>query len=440
MPTWMERLLIIKRDTAMNHQLIKQGLLNRGAKIQGKEGIIHTIKKLGYLQIDTISVVERTHHITLWNRVLNYQKQHLWDLLNKEKRLFEWWAHGASFIPIENYRYWLPAMLNLEEQIKNPQQFADMRSWETYGARWMLKHPKVVKDVLREIKKRGPLSSKDFKSPQARKREGWWDWKPAKMALEILFNAGILMVSYREGFQRFYDLTERVLPANVDTTLPTEEERARFLLLLVVNALGIGKNKHFKDYLSFRSYGLNLPKLRDREERQKLIDRMIEEGDILQIAIENDKSQYYITKSDLKAIKKLGNNPPKDNHVNLLSPFDNLIIDRDRTLDMFNFNYTLEAYYPQAKRRYGYYVMPILFGNEFVGRLDPKFDRKNRILIIQSIYLEKKFQPSETFLLSLSDTLTSFAEFNGGSNIRINQTYPRKLKTSIQKLLRHKTK
>ncbi|MBA7698532.1 hypothetical protein ES703_107210 [subsurface metagenome] len=166
---------------------------------KGKEGIAQAIEKLGYVQIDTIAVINRAHHHTLWTRRPDYSPAMLDELQAKDRRVFEYWGHAASYLPMKDYRYYIPRM----------------RAFP-WGDGWIKRmherHKDVMKDVLERITKEGPLGSADFKAPDGKKRGAWWDWKPAKTALELLMWRGDLMVTERRNFQRIYDLTERVLP------------------------------------------------------------------------------------------------------------------------------------------------------------------------------------------------------------------------------------
>lgn len=213
-------------------------LLGSGIKLsKGKEGIAQTIEKLGYIQIDTIAVIERAHHHTLWCRRADYDPIMLHELQTKDRRVFEYWGHAMSYLPISDYRYFLPKMRNFE----NPKS-----KWAEIS---LAKCGHLMQPVLERIRKEGPLSSKDFKPPPGTKRGNWWDWKPAKIALEMLFWKGDLMVTERRNFQKVYDLTERVLPGNVDTSIPDKDETGQFLVRRSLSANGILQEKEIFNFL-----------------------------------------------------------------------------------------------------------------------------------------------------------------------------------------------
>ena len=196
-----------------------QGLTRVEPFGRGIDATHRALEQLGYVQIDTISIVARAHHHTFWNRVPNYYPSHL-DRLVRDGRAFEYWFHAASYLPIRDYRYALPRMHALKR-----------------GEHWFAKDRKLMRAVLDRIRAEGPLLARDFETPKGRK-QGWWDWKPAKRALEQLFMQGDLMAAGREGFQKVYDLPERVLPSDVDTSTPTIDELAGYLLDTALRAHG----------------------------------------------------------------------------------------------------------------------------------------------------------------------------------------------------------
>jgi hypothetical protein len=205
--------------------LDRQGLLKTDCFGRGKRATLRAIEQLGYVQIDTISVVERAHHHVLWSRVPNYQPKFL-DQLVAERKVFEYWFHAAAWLPMSDYRFALPRMAQINGE----------RSWFEGIDR------KLMHEILVRIEAEGPLRARDFEDTRA-SSTGWWDWKPAKQALEQLFMQGELMVSGREGFQKRYDLPERVLPDTVDTRMPTMDEYASHLIETTLRAHGFASIK-----------------------------------------------------------------------------------------------------------------------------------------------------------------------------------------------------
>lgn len=399
--------LKISLKQAQHFSLQKQ-LLNNPKLPKGKAGVLRVIEKLGYVQIDTINVIERSHHIVLFTRLSDYKQKFLHELLAKEKEIFEYWAHAASFIPMKDYRFYLRA---IERKPKK----------DSWFGKWIGKHHSLIRKVRQRVSRDGPLMTSDFTDNAGRKRGTWWDWKPAKMALEVLFWQGVLMIKERRKFQRVYDITERVLPKNLDTTKPTIEEEKKFFINRALRALGIATVQGINGYIGI-SGKLN-----------KWIHKMVKEKEILEIEIRGLKKTYYILCNDLEGLKK--RKATTDSKIRLLSPFDNAIILRDRTRDLFGFNYSLECYVPKNKRKYGYFCLPILWQNQFVGRIDPKADRQNNILIINNLHLENKKIDYKKFRPALAEVLNELSRFHNCEKIEFNKKIPSKITRAILKCL-----
>jgi uncharacterized protein YcaQ len=378
---------------------VEKQLLTETKLPKGKAATYKVIDQLGYVQIDTISVIERSHHLVLYTRNHNYEHSHLHDLQANDKKIFEYWAHAASFVPMKDYRYYLPRM----------------KRRHVYGSwihNWIEKNRPVLKMVRKRIEKEGALSASDFEDEPNRKRGPWWDWKPAKMALEILFWQGILMVKERRSFQRIYDLTERVLPKGLDTTLPTDSEEKQFFIKLALQAMGVANEYDIRNYISIKK---NLsPYLKSLEKG----------GEIQHIEIEGTKSSYYII---------TGCDPVKrslsfDYHsVDFLSPFDNLIILRNRTKTLFDFDYSLECYVPKHKRKYGYFSLPILWQGQLVGLIDPKADRANSTFLIQNLHLHNNRIDYKRFGPAFAQALNDFAQFHKCPKIQFSKSISHKI-------------
>jgi uncharacterized protein YcaQ len=374
--------------------LLKRQLLSDSRLSEGKAGAFRVIDQLGYLQIDTINVVERSHHLVLWSRLAGYRQDHLHQLQARDKKIFEYWAHAASFIPMKDYRFYLPAI----RRKPKPGSWID---------KWTKKHPKLIKEVYNRIKQDGPLTPSDFSDVDNRKRGPWWDWKPAKAALEVLFWRGDLMIKERRNFQRVYDLTERVLPKDVDTTMPSEKEEKYFFIRRALNAMGIATVQDINRYIGI-SGRLN-----------KWLNDLLGTGDVSEVRIEGLTKPYFILTDDCPKISH--RRPKDDRRVRFLSPFDNSIILRDHTEAIFDFKYSLECYVPKNKRKYGYFVLPILWRNRLVGRLDPKADRLRKVLLVNNLHLEDEVEEYSSFVTALADRLNDFARFNKCDHVELNK-------------------
>ncbi|MBN1780012.1 YcaQ family DNA glycosylase [bacterium] len=357
-----------------------------------KDGVFRTVAHLGYVQIDTISVVERAHHHTLWNRVPGYRPGDLDALLSRDRRIFEYWGHAASYLPLEDYRFYMRRMRAFSDPVSK---------WEKDR---MQKYGHLMPEVLKRIRDEGPLGSRDFENTEER-REGWHP-KPVKAALEMLFYQGRLMVKERQNFQKIYDLTERVLPDWVDVTEPDDEACGAFFVRRALNAHGIADEKSILDYIDSG----------EKPVIRTALNRLVETEEVVHVAIDELPGKKYYGLRNV--LENPDSGPGGHVHVLILSPFDNAFILRDRVRDLFGFDYAIECYTLPAKRKFGYFVMPILWNNRFVGRLDPAADRASDTLTVKALYFEADFKPGDAFIVAFADALKRFARFNGCNSVR----------------------
>lgn len=391
----MKPALQLTKKQARAVVLHQQGLAKLSSFGKGKNGALETIRRLGYLQLDTLAVVARAHHHTLWSRNSSYREEQLGALM-REKKIFEYWSHAAAFLPMEDFRFSLP----------RKHEFLSGRS------HWFQKDKRVMQYVLDRIKAEGPLQARDFETD--RPRGSWFDWKPAKRALEQLFQDGTLMVSERRGFQKVYDLAERVLPPGTDTSLPSREELAAHLVQRFLNAHGIGGMNEIA-YLRSGMGGAV----------KKALQQAVAAKTIVPVQIEGITETYF-------ALPELaGRKIPVPRQVQILSPFDNAIIQRKRTGRFFDYDFMIECYLPEPKRKFGYFCLPILAGEHFVGRFDPKADRAAGVFHVKSLYIENKAIADEPFWEAFAQRLQEFAAFNGCTEIALAQ----KIKADQRKML-----
>lgn len=339
------------------------------------------IEKLSYLQIDTISVVERSHHHILWSRMPGYKKEMLDELLEKDKLIFEYWSHAAAFLPMSDYKFSL----------------IRKRSFAKKNKTWRSDYKKIVKYVLDRIKSEGPLQSRDFEDKKTGD-SGWWNWKPSKDALDYLFHTGELMISKRKGFQKVYDLTERVLPDFADTNIPSESEFYKYLINRSVNSNGITRKNEI----------LYLRRV-DKRKFDIALKELLEEKIIAKISVAGiDNDFFYTSKENLEILSL--KRPVKI--INILSPFDNFIIQRKRLKELFDFDYQIECYVPEAKRKYGYFCLPVMHGDKFIGRIDAKAFRDKNTFVIKNQYFENDAELKLEMNRKYLNKITEFAKFN----------------------------
>lgn len=382
--------------------LSSQGLLSESAFGAGKKAVLSALEQLGYLQIDTLSIVERAHHHILWTRIPDYKLSYL-DELVKERSVFEYWFHAASYLPIQDFRFVLPQML-------------EVRHNESHYYR---AEPRVMQYVMDTIRTEGAKKARDFES-EAKKGRSWWDWKPTKIALERLFLQGDLMISERNGMQKTYDIPERVLPDNLDLTIPTPREFAVYLVNTYLKAYGwttVSQITHLKTGELIR------------KNVNEILKSMLEDGLIEKINIEGCPTVYVL--SDLMG------RPMYENvsRIRLLSPFDNAIIHRDRVKQFFEFDYRIECYTPKEKRQYGYFCLPILFGNLFIGRVDCKAHRKEKQFEIIHLHIENQDIDFELRGRSFAEHIKQFALFNGCVLVKLSKVSPENMSSVLKHLI-----
>jgi uncharacterized protein YcaQ len=378
-----------------------QGLLRTAPFGRGVDATHRALEQIGYVQIDTISIVARAHHHTLWNRVPNYRPAHL-DRLVSDRRAFEYWFHAAAFLPMRDFRFALPRM----------------HAFKSGERHWFRRDRKLMNDVLARIRAEGPLLARDFEAPKGR-NQGWWDWKPAKRALEQLYMQGDLMISGRDGFQKVYDLTERVLPAEIDTTSPTIAEYAAHLLDVALRAHGFVAPKQV-------TYGRRGTAI--RKALRTHLDTLVGEGELVEFS---ERGVDYVARPDLldrAAPRQLG-------RARVLSPFDNAIIQRDRNLALYEFDYQIECYVPAPKRRFGYFCLPILYRDHLVGRVDCKAHRRERRLDLLHVHVERDVADRDAFGAAFADATRDFAAFNDCDAVKVVRVSPPDWRAPIRNAL-----
>ena len=309
-----------------------------------------------------------------------------WKNWEKERAVFEYWSHAASYLPMRDFRYTLP----MKSEILAKDRF------------WFEKDQKVMQHVLDRISTEGPLMSKDFEKPEDFKVTQMWDAAPTKRALQNLFMEGRVMVKARQGFQKVYDLAERVLPNGTDTTPPSREDYIRYLMLRDIRAHGI---------ISSREMGYLLKGCQKEIREQARI--LAEQKEIISCAVRGLSEEYFTTNESLELLSSRFSQ-----QVKILSPFDNLLINRARTEELFGFEYTLECYVPAPKRVFGYFGLPILYKNNLVGQIDAKANRESQQLEVRNMQLHLK-AITDDFTEAWKKELSQFMAFQGVSSVAL---------------------
>lgn len=376
-----------------------QGLLQAKPFGRSISGAHKAIGHMGYVQLDTISVIQRAHHHVLQARVPGFQPGMAERLLIRGD-IFEYWSHAAAFLPMADFRFSLP----YKHAIKSGQ------------THWF-KDPdqQLMQDLLTRIRMDGPLRARDVET-QRSGNSGWWDWKPAKKALEQLYMQGDLMVSDRTGFQKTYDLTERVLPAGTDTSPPSAAELAAHLLDQQLRCHGLVSGKGL-------TYLRRVPGL--KEAMKDLLDERLAAGELASVQLHNG-AVFHLSAGALD-----GPAPRTSHRLRILSPFDNAVIQRDRLNSLFGFDYQIECYVPAAKRRYGYFSLPLLYRDHFVGRMDAKAHRKTGVLEVRQLHLEDHPFDTDAVIDALVKALDKFRVFQGCARVVVKSVEPEWVKVLI---------
>ena len=382
----------------------------------------------GGLQIDTINVLDRAHHLTLWSRFGAYDRAALDRLLYRRRVLFEYWAHAACFVPVADFPAWRRAML-------------DYRFHHTGWSKWLRKQAKVVAAVEQAIRERGPLGNADFRHARPRGGKGWWSWKPATFALHYLWMTGRLLVHSRVHFQKRYDLAERVLPDAVTREPLPAEEFLRWHLVRSLHAMGAATETDLRMYLTFPRVGA--------AGRRGALKALLASGEAVEIEVEGQRGPWIALAGDLPALAAAARRRRTSAGTTFLSPFDSFLWHRERTKRLFGFDYRIEVYTPGHRRVHGYYALPILHDGALVGRLDAKLHRAERRLEVKRVHFEpwlvKGAAPPapdgagplelDAVLAGVAGALGSLAAFTAAERTVLGRVEPAKLAAPLRRAL-----
>jgi uncharacterized protein len=399
------RLSLDARQARVLH-LAAQGLLTRPRRRATKEDARLAVARMSLLQIDTIHVVARSPYLVLFSRLGTYPPRWLDELL-ASAAIFECWAHEACFAPIEDWA--------LHRRVSETRAH-----WFMDRARRIVRQDgAAMRALLEHVRQHGPVKAADFERTGSA-RSGWWGWKKEKRWLEAWFALGELMVARRDNFHRVYDLRQRVHPGADDVELPSAGEAKRTLVERSVRALGVTQARWIHDYFRTR------PRLGDADRGP-----LVEDGTVVEAAVEGWKAPGFVHRDALATAERIAAGELAAVHTTLLSPFDPVVWDRARAAAMFGFDYHLECYLPAPKRRYGYYVLPILRRGELVGRLDAKAHRAEGVFEVKALYLEPRVKAGEALLRDVARALLSCAAWHGTPEVRIGKTSPGTIRKAL---------
>jgi uncharacterized protein len=399
-------------------QLHAQGLLQPLRRRPRRDDVVAMIERMRLLQIDTIHVVARSPYLVLHARLGDYPMTWLDEAL-AQGRLAECWAHEACFVSAADIAW------------HRGGHDRRMHHWAHRSAARMHREQRAEMDaLLAGIRASGPVRAADFARVEAVAKPGWWEWKPEKRWLEAWFALGELMVVRRDKFQRVYDLAENVLArldppfdAAMAEALDVTELRRR-AILDSVRALGVTQAGWIADYFRLR------PKVTDRE-----LAPLLATGELLAVPVQGWSAPGYVHGDHADVLIKAQGGRLRATHTALLSPFDPLVWDRARVLAMFGFEYTIECYTPAAKRRYGYFVLPILHRGQLVGRLDAKAHRSEGVFEVKALFLEAGVTPRPSLMQALARAIAGTAQWHGTPAIRLGRAQPASLMKPLRAAL-----
>ena len=374
--------------------LAKQGLSAQPSRSLGKADLLRLVEDIGFVQVDSISTVERAHNQILFSRNQTFKHEHLRQLLEEDRALFEHWTHDASIIPCAFYPYWKHRFRLKEAPIR--ERWA---KWHGEG------FDQAFEETYARIAEGGAILAREVKH-EDHKSGGWWEWHPSKTALEFLWHTGKLAISGRENFQKIYDLSERVIPDCHREAEVSHEEFVDWACREALARLGFATHGEIAAFWALVS----------PEEAKAWVQANRDELEEVEIeCVGGSKSRASIAFPDLSPVSEDWPEPP--GRIRVLSPFDPLIRDRNRAERLFGFRYRIEVFVPEAKREYGYYVFPLLEGDRLIGRIDMKADRKAGTLNVARLWLEPKIRASAGRMQRLDAELSRIARFAGVGEI-----------------------
>ncbi|MCX5796407.1 MAG: winged helix DNA-binding domain-containing protein [Elusimicrobia bacterium] len=367
------------------------------------------VEDTGGLQLDSINVIERAHYLSVWSRFGAYDKAALDRLAYEDRLLYEYWAHAACLVPRAHLPAWRRAML-------------DYRTRHTGWSSWLKANGKMLREVESVVADKGPVTAAVFTAGQRTKKStGWWDWMPGDHALHFLWMTGKVAVHSRPHFRKRYDLSERVVDLSAVEPLSAEEFH-KWHVRQSLHAMGAATAKDLGAYLSFPRFSL--------KDRRGALRAMLESGEVSAVAVKGLAGEWFALREDLPALQEPG---PAVKGTTLLCPFDSFLWHRQRTLDLFGFDYKIEVYVPAAKRRHGYYCLPILHDGRLIGRLDAKNSRQDGRLLVPAVHFEEGFPGGDGALAGLAKAFGSLEKFVGAGEISVGRVFPAALADEVRR-------
>ncbi len=397
---------VVSSEQARRLFLQRHGLAQPLKAQLSQAALARKIEALGFVQVDSISTVERAHHMILFARNHTYRQRQLDRLHARDAAVFENWTHDAALIPMAFFPYWQRVFQRRAEHLHG-------RFHRYHGAAFQQR----IQHVMAQIAAHGPQMARDFDDKPDPNSEKWgWNWHPSKAALEYLWRTGGLVVAKREGFQKVYDLPERVIPDYARVQAVSDECLVDWACASALERLGFASPAELAAFWDV----ISLSEAKAWCERQRA-ESVIEVS--VEAAEANAKSRLAFMRPE--TLETLTESPSLPGAIRALSPFDPAIRDRKRAKHLFGFDYRIEIFVPAAKRQYGYYVFPLLEGERLIGRIDMKCDRDADALAVQALWLEPRLKLTPARARKLEQSLQQVADFTGVSQIDFADGYER---------------
>jgi uncharacterized protein YcaQ len=392
----------ISNAAARRLLLYGHGLSFAAHKKLTPQGLLALIEHIGFVQVDSINTIARAHHMILFARNYTYEQGQLAHLLEHERVLFENWTHDAAIIPMKFYRYWQPRFDREQERLRTAWRQRRRQGFEAQ-----------IEQVMSFIRANGPVMARDLGTEDKKAAQGWWDWHPSKAALEYLWRCGALAILRRTGFQKVYDLAERVIPATACDGQPSIDAVVDWACGSALQRLGFATPREIAGFWAAVSSA----------EAKAWCKQNLNHG-VRQVMVEcadGGPPRPMFARSDVAELLNDPPAPPKG--MRFLSPFDPLIRDRLRARRMFNFDYRIEVFVPAPRRQYGYYVFPVLQADRFIGRIDMKHRRQQGTLLVTGLWLEPGQAFSSSRQRDLDMALERLRQFIGADTVAFENGY-----------------
>lgn len=387
--------ILIPNLQARRHLLALSGLSRPPHRAWDRAALGDAIAEMGFVQVDSINTVERAHHHILFARSQAYRPRDLSALIEKDRVLFENWTHDASIIPTDFFVYWRHRFAREKTRLRE--------RWKTHFGREDFQAD--IDRVLEAVTLRGPVMARDFEGDKP--NTGWWDWHPSKAALEYLWRTGELSIARREGFQKVYDLSERVIPPTHWSQKISGPQFVDWACRSALTRLGFATRGEMAAFWELLTPDQVAHWIADNRAMLRPVAVASADGSKPRAALALDDG----------TVEAAMQAAPAPDRVRILSPFDPLLRDRKRTERLFGFHYRIEIFVPEAKRRYGYYVFPVLRGERIIGRIDMKAARDRDVLAVRAFWPEPGTRLTSRTVSLLEAELYRMARFAGVARV-----------------------